>query len=187
MPVIVLGLSGTGTDARKRTGMRRRRLPKLIERLRRLQGHAFTRDELLLKLCAAKKETGTRSSGRSRQSTSNCRRPTGASSLGGEVEFEALQQEAVLHPSANRLTRLPRRPGNGSTRRSARASGVCGGFASLLHDGLVELLERIELRDRHQGGRPTARIEQPCRHRLSDASKHLYRILNLVWPSPSGT
>ncbi len=42
----------------KEQGMRRRRLRKLIKRLRQLQGQALTRDELLLKLGAAKKEAG---------------------------------------------------------------------------------------------------------------------------------
>ena len=42
----------------KEQGMRRRRLRKLVKRLRQLQGHALTRDELLLKLGAAKKEAG---------------------------------------------------------------------------------------------------------------------------------
>jgi hypothetical protein len=38
--------------------MRRRRLKKLIKRLRELQQQNLTRDELLLKLGAAKKEAG---------------------------------------------------------------------------------------------------------------------------------
>jgi hypothetical protein len=38
--------------------MRRRRLKKLIRRLRELQRQDLTRDELLLKLGAAKKEAG---------------------------------------------------------------------------------------------------------------------------------
>ena len=38
--------------------MRRRRLKKLIRRLRELQQQDLTRDELLLKLGAAKKEAG---------------------------------------------------------------------------------------------------------------------------------
>jgi hypothetical protein len=38
--------------------MRRRRLKKLIKRLRQLQQQNLTRDELLLKLGAAKKEAG---------------------------------------------------------------------------------------------------------------------------------
>jgi len=42
----------------KEQGMRRRRLRKLIKRLRQLQSQALTRDELLLKLGAAKKEAG---------------------------------------------------------------------------------------------------------------------------------
>jgi hypothetical protein len=42
----------------KEQGMRRRRLRKLIKRLRQLQGQDLTRDELLLKLGAAKKEAG---------------------------------------------------------------------------------------------------------------------------------
>ena len=42
----------------KEQGMRRRRLRKLIKRLRQLQGQALTRDELLLKLGAARKEAG---------------------------------------------------------------------------------------------------------------------------------
>jgi len=42
----------------KEQGMRRRRLRKLIKRLRQLQGQTLTRDELLLKLGAAKKEAG---------------------------------------------------------------------------------------------------------------------------------
>ncbi len=42
----------------KEQGMRRRRLRKLVKRLRQLQGQALTRDELLLKLGAAKKEAG---------------------------------------------------------------------------------------------------------------------------------
>src|SRR5271167_3177814 len=42
----------------KEQAMRRRRLRKLIKRLRELQGQNLTRDELLLKLGAAKKEAG---------------------------------------------------------------------------------------------------------------------------------
>src|SRR5208282_1492721 len=42
----------------KEQGMRRRRLRKLIKRLRELQRQDLTRDELLLKLGAAKKEAG---------------------------------------------------------------------------------------------------------------------------------
>lgn len=42
----------------KEQSMRRRRLKKLIKRLRELQRQALTRDELLLKLGAAKKEAG---------------------------------------------------------------------------------------------------------------------------------
>ena len=42
----------------KEQGMRRRRLRKLIKRLRELQRQELTRDELLLKLGAAKKEAG---------------------------------------------------------------------------------------------------------------------------------
>jgi len=42
----------------KEQSMRRRRLRKLIRRLRELQGQDLTRDELLLKLGAAKKEAG---------------------------------------------------------------------------------------------------------------------------------
>ena len=42
----------------KEQAMRRRRLRKLIKRLRELQGQELTRDELLLKLGAAKKEAG---------------------------------------------------------------------------------------------------------------------------------
>jgi Transposase DDE domain len=42
----------------KEQGMRRRRLRKLVKRLRQLQGQTLTRDELLLKLGAAKKEAG---------------------------------------------------------------------------------------------------------------------------------
>jgi len=38
--------------------MRRRRLEKLVRRLRELQRQDLTRDELLLKLGAAKKEAG---------------------------------------------------------------------------------------------------------------------------------
>src|ERR1700684_396981 len=38
--------------------MRRRRLKKLIKRLRELQQQSLTRDELLLKLGAARKEAG---------------------------------------------------------------------------------------------------------------------------------
>ena len=38
--------------------MRRRRLKKLIKRLRELQQQNLTRDELLLKLGAARKEAG---------------------------------------------------------------------------------------------------------------------------------
>jgi transposase len=43
----------------KEQSMRRRRLRKLIKRLRELQRQNLTRDELLLKLGAAKKEAGT--------------------------------------------------------------------------------------------------------------------------------
>ncbi len=42
----------------KEQGIRRRRLRKLVKRLRQLQGQTLTRDELLLKLGAAKKEAG---------------------------------------------------------------------------------------------------------------------------------
>ena len=42
----------------KEQGIRRRRLRKLIKRLRELQGQELTRDALLLKLGAAKKEAG---------------------------------------------------------------------------------------------------------------------------------
>ncbi len=42
----------------KEQAMRRRRLRKLIKRLRELQRQSLTRDELLLKLGAAKKEAG---------------------------------------------------------------------------------------------------------------------------------
>src|SRR6266478_5518710 len=42
----------------KEQSMRRRRLRKLIRRLRELQRQDLTRDELLLKLGAAKKEAG---------------------------------------------------------------------------------------------------------------------------------
>jgi len=48
------------SDARreKEQAMRRRRLRKLVKRLRELQRQELTRDELLLKLGAAKKEAG---------------------------------------------------------------------------------------------------------------------------------
>jgi hypothetical protein len=42
----------------KEQGIRRRRLRKLVKRLRQLKGQTLTRDELLLKLGAAKKEAG---------------------------------------------------------------------------------------------------------------------------------
>ena len=42
----------------KERSMRRRRLKKLVKRLRELQQHVLTRDQLLLKLGAAKKEAG---------------------------------------------------------------------------------------------------------------------------------
>jgi hypothetical protein len=52
------GLARSAGRADKERSMRRRRLKKLLKRLRELQGQTLTRDQLLLKLGAAKKEAG---------------------------------------------------------------------------------------------------------------------------------
>jgi hypothetical protein len=52
----VLARSGTRRD--KEQGMRRRRLRKLLKRLHELRQQKLTRDQLLIKLGAAKKEAG---------------------------------------------------------------------------------------------------------------------------------
>ena len=51
-------LARSGARREKEQAMRRRRLRKLIKRLRQLQRQNLTRDELLLKLGAARKEAG---------------------------------------------------------------------------------------------------------------------------------
>ena len=51
-------LAQSGTRVLKERGMRRRRLKKLWRRLHELRGQSLKRDELLLKLGAAKKEAG---------------------------------------------------------------------------------------------------------------------------------
>jgi hypothetical protein len=51
-------LSRSGGRVHKERAMRRRRLKRLWKRLRELQQQKLTRDDLLLKLGAAKKEAG---------------------------------------------------------------------------------------------------------------------------------